>query len=131
MTKWMRLATLGVAATLIPAVLSGCSASSCSSSDKNSLSIVGFSVLKTANEPVIAAFQKTPAGKDISFTASYGASGDQSRAVASGLHADEVHLSVRRASPVSPQGWCTSARSCSARTACSRRRSASRRVPTW
>ena len=104
MTKWMRLATLGVAATLIPAVLSGCSASSCSSSDKNSLSIVGFSVHKTANEPVIAAFQKTPAGKDISFTTSYGASGDQSRAVASGLHADEVHLSVRRASPVSPQG---------------------------
>ena len=51
MTKRMRLATLGVAATLIPAVLSGCAASSGSSSDKNSLSIVGFSVLKAANEP--------------------------------------------------------------------------------
>ena len=94
MTKRMRLAALGVAATLVPAVLSGCAASSGSSSDKNSLSVVGFSVLKTANEPVIAAFQKTSAGKDISFTTSYGASGDQSRAVAGGLHADEVHLSL-------------------------------------
>lgn len=94
MTKRMRLATIAVAATLIPAVLGGCAASSGSSSDKNSLSIVGFSVLKTANEPVIAAFQKTSAGKDLSFTTSYGASGDQSRAVAGGLHADEVHLSL-------------------------------------
>src|SRR4051812_34212362 len=94
MTKRMRLAALGVAATLVPAVLSGCAASSGSSSDKNSLSVVGFSVLKTANEPVIAAFQKTSAGKDIKFTTSYGASGDQSRAVAGGLHADEVHLSL-------------------------------------
>ena len=41
-----------------------------------------------------AAFQKTDAGKDVSFTTSYGASGDQSRAVVGGLHADEVHLSL-------------------------------------
>jgi sulfate/thiosulfate transport system substrate-binding protein len=94
MPQRMRLATLAIAATLVPAVLTGCAASSGSSSDKNSLSIVGFSVLKTANEPVIAAFQKTDAGKDVSFTTSYGASGDQSRAVAGGLHADEVHLSL-------------------------------------
>ena len=58
------------------------------------ISVVGFSVLKTANEPVIAAFQKTSAGKGVTFTTSYGASGDQSRAVAGGLHADEVHLSL-------------------------------------
>jgi sulfate transport system substrate-binding protein len=94
MSQRMRLATLAVAATLVPAVLTGCAASSGSSSDKNSLSVVGFSVLKTANEPVIAAFQKTDAGKDVTFTTSYGASGDQSRAVAGGLHADEVHLSL-------------------------------------
>ena len=52
-------------------------------------------MLKTANEPVISAFQKTGAGKGVSFTTSYGASGDQSRAVAGGLHADEVHLSLQ------------------------------------
>jgi sulfate transport system substrate-binding protein len=94
MTKRIRLAALIAAATTIPAVLSGCAASSGSSSDKNAVSVVGFSVLKTANEPVIADFQKTSAGKDVKFTTSYGASGDQSRAVAGGLHADEVHLSL-------------------------------------
>jgi sulfate/thiosulfate transport system substrate-binding protein len=95
MTKRIRLAALIAAATTIPAVLSGCAASSGSSSDKNAVSVVGFSVLKTANEPVIADFQKTSAGKDVKFTTSYGASGDQSRAVAGGLHADEVHLSLQ------------------------------------
>src|SRR6476620_10439009 len=96
MTKRIRLAALAVAATAIPAVLAGCAASSGggTSSNDNSISIVGFSVLKTANEPVISDFQKTAAGKDVTFTTSYGASGDQSRAVAGGLHADEVHLSL-------------------------------------
>src|SRR6478672_5169870 len=94
MTKRIRLAALIAAATTIPAVLSGCAASSGSSSDKNAVSVVGFSVLKTANEPVIADFQKTSAGKGVKFTTTYGASGDQSRAVAGGLHADEVHLSL-------------------------------------
>src|SRR3954467_14103138 len=89
-----RLIALTAAAVAVPAILSGCAASSGSSSDKDQLSIVGFSVLKNANEPVISAFQKTDAGKNVSFTTSYGASGDQSRAVAGGLHADEVHLSL-------------------------------------
>jgi sulfate/thiosulfate transport system substrate-binding protein len=94
MTKRIRLAALAATALVAGAALSGCAASSGATPDKNQLSVVGFSVLKTANEPVIAAFQKTAAGKGISFTTSYGASGDQSRAVAAGLHADEVHLSL-------------------------------------
>jgi sulfate/thiosulfate transport system substrate-binding protein len=94
MTKRIRLAALAASALTIPAVLSGCAASNGASPDKNSVSVVGFSVLKTANEPVIADFQKTSAGQGVSFTTSYGASGDQSRAVAGGLHADEVHLSL-------------------------------------
>ena len=94
MTKRIRLVALATAALAVPAVLSGCAASSGASGDKDQLSIVGFSVLKSANEPVISAFQKTGAGHDVSFTTSYGASGDQSRAVAAGLHADEVHLSL-------------------------------------
>jgi sulfate/thiosulfate-binding protein len=94
MTKRIRLVAIVAAATTVPAILSGCAGSSGSSSDKNSISVVGFSVLKTANEPVIADFNKTAAGKDVTFTTSYGASGDQSRAVAGGLHADEVHLSL-------------------------------------
>lgn len=95
MTQRNRLIALTAAALAVPVALSGCAASSGSSSSKDQLSVVGFSVLKTANEPVIAAFQKTAAGKGVSFTTSYGASGDQSRAVAGGLHADEVHLSLQ------------------------------------
>ena len=64
------------------------------SGDKKQVSVVGFSILKTANKQVIADFQKTDAGKDVEFKESYGASGDQARAVIAGLKADEVHLSL-------------------------------------
>ena len=43
---------------------------------------------------MIAAFQDTDAGKDVEFKESYGASGDQTRAVVAGQDADEVHLSL-------------------------------------
>ncbi len=65
-----------------------------SSSSAGSVSIVGFSVMKTANKQVVADFQKTDAGKGVTFTQSYGASGDQARAVIAGLKADEAHLSL-------------------------------------
>jgi sulfate transport system substrate-binding protein len=94
MIQRTRLLALTAAALAVPAILSGCAASSGSSGGDDKISVVGFSVLKTANEPVISAFQKTDAGKDVSFTTSYGASGDQARAVIGGLHADEVHLSL-------------------------------------
>jgi len=62
--------------------------------DKQQVSIVGFSILKTANKTLVSDFQKTDAGKDVEFKESYGASGDQARAVIAGLKADEVHLSL-------------------------------------
>ncbi|MGH3508940.1 MAG: sulfate ABC transporter substrate-binding protein [Nocardioidaceae bacterium] len=65
-----------------------------STSDTKKVNVVGFSTLQTANAKLFADFQKTPAGKGVSFVTSYGASGDQSRAVAAGLKADEVHLSL-------------------------------------
>src|SRR6185437_10213165 len=40
------------------------------------------------------AFQATPAGKNVTFSQSYGASGDQSRAVAAGLKADVVNFAL-------------------------------------
>ena len=58
------------------------------------LSLVAYSTPKEAYEELIPAFQKTDAGKGVSFDQSYGASGDQSRAVASGLPADIVALSL-------------------------------------
>lgn len=64
-------------------------------SDKDNIAVVGYSVLESANESVFSAFQDTDAGADASFDGpSYGASGDQSRSVADGYHADEVHFSL-------------------------------------
>jgi sulfate/thiosulfate-binding protein len=61
---------------------------------KVNLSLVAFSVPQTANTAAEAAFAKTPEGKNTSWTESYGASGDQSRAVVSGLKADYVQFSL-------------------------------------
>jgi sulfate/thiosulfate-binding protein len=58
------------------------------------LSLVAYSTPQAAYEKIIAAFQKTSAGKNVKFTQSYGASGDQSRAVESGLPADFVEFSL-------------------------------------
>ena len=48
------------------------------------ISVVGFSVLEAANEPVFEDFEETDAGEGVTFETSYGASGDQSRAVEGG-----------------------------------------------
>jgi sulfate/thiosulfate-binding protein len=86
------------AATLTASLLatSACSdpASGSSGGSKGSVSVVGFSVMKTANKQVIADFQKTKDGKGVTFQQSYGASGDQARAIIAGLKADEAHLSL-------------------------------------
>ncbi len=58
------------------------------------LSLVAFSVPKSANEAIEKAFAATPAGTGTTWTESYGASGDQSRAVMAGLTADYVHFSL-------------------------------------
>jgi sulfate transport system substrate-binding protein len=58
------------------------------------LALVAYSTPQAAYQKIIAAFQATPQGRDITFSQSYGASGDQSRAVDSGLQADIVALSL-------------------------------------
>jgi sulfate/thiosulfate transport system substrate-binding protein len=58
------------------------------------LSLVAYSTPKDAYAKIIPAFQGTAAGKGVSFNQSYGASGDQARAVAAGLSADIVALSL-------------------------------------
>ena len=59
-----------------------------------SLTLVAYSTPKEAYEALIPAFQATPAGTGVEFTQSYGASGDQSRAVEAGLAADVVAFSL-------------------------------------
>jgi sulfate transport system substrate-binding protein len=69
-------------------------ASSDSASGKTKLSLVAYSVPKPGFDKVIPAFEKTDAGKNITFESSYGASGDQSRKVAAGLDTDVVNFSL-------------------------------------
>jgi sulfate transport system substrate-binding protein len=63
-------------------------------SEPTELSIVGFAVPEAANKAIAEEWNKTPEGENVTFKTSYGASGDQSRAVVAGLDADYVHFSV-------------------------------------
>ena len=58
------------------------------------LALVAYSTPQEAYDQITEAFQKTPEGRNITFTKSYGGSGDQSRAVESGLAADIVAFSL-------------------------------------
>jgi sulfate/thiosulfate transport system substrate-binding protein len=58
------------------------------------LNLVAYSTPREAYAKLIPAFQKTPAGKDVNFTQSYGSSGEQTRAVKAGLKADIAALSL-------------------------------------
>jgi len=58
------------------------------------LALVSYSTPQAAFKKIIAAFQNTTAGKNITFTQSFGASGEQSRAVAAGQKADVVEFSL-------------------------------------
>jgi sulfate/thiosulfate-binding protein len=98
-----RLSRLAAALTLllVPAVVAGCggpaeegSAAASGDGSGGKINLVAYSTPKEAYGQLIPAFQKTSEGKGVSFTQSYGASGDQSRAVASGLPADIVALSL-------------------------------------
>lgn len=58
------------------------------------LNLVAHSTPQPAYAKLIAAFQKTPAGANVKFTQSYGASGDQANAVLAGQAADVVEFSL-------------------------------------
>ena len=64
------------------------------SSGSGKVDLVAYSTPQEAYEAIESAFKDTPAGKDADFTESYGASGDQSRAVAAGQPADYVGFSL-------------------------------------
>ncbi len=88
-----RRITAAIAASLTGLVaLTGCGGVDAATGSQ--LSVVGFSVLESANEPVFEGFAETEEGQDVAFRTSYGSSGDQSRAVEGGLDADLVHLSL-------------------------------------
>ena len=65
-----------------------------SSSGKTKLSLVAYSTPEVVYDQIIPDFQKTSDGKDVGFATSFGASGEQSRAVEAGLKADVVSFST-------------------------------------
>jgi sulfate/thiosulfate transport system substrate-binding protein len=90
-------------ASLVAIVAAGCGGASDTKDSGGSgssggggtkLSLVAYSTPQVVYDQLIPAFHKTAAGKDTSFSSSYGASGDQSRAVESGQPADIVAFSL-------------------------------------
>jgi sulfate/thiosulfate transport system substrate-binding protein len=73
---------------------SGAPPSSSGSGSGTKLALVAYSTPQVVYDEAIPAFAKTPAGKGVTFTQSYGASGDQSRAVEAGQAADVVAFSL-------------------------------------
>jgi sulfate/thiosulfate transport system substrate-binding protein len=58
------------------------------------VTLVAYSTPREVYEELIPAFQRTPAGRGVSFRQSYGPSADQSRVVEQGLDADVLALSL-------------------------------------
>ncbi len=94
-----------LALALAGVVLAGCGGASdeiggsnataaSSSAAKSSLSLVAYSTPQVVYDEVLPAFARTVPGAGVSFKTSYGASGDQSRAVEAGLPADVVSFSI-------------------------------------
>ena len=95
------LACAALAASAIVAV--GCGGASDNSSDsgssgagnaKTTLSLVAYSTPQVVYDDIIPKFNNTAAGEGVAFKSSYGASGDQSRAVEGGQKADYVAFSL-------------------------------------
>ena len=72
----------------------GGAATASSGKGSTRLSLVAYSTPQVVYDEVIPGFRGTPAGKGVAFSESFGASGDQSRAVESGLAADVVAFSL-------------------------------------
>jgi sulfate/thiosulfate transport system substrate-binding protein len=89
---WTKVGVVMAMAAL--AVVSACGGGSTGSSGNSELNLVAFSVPKAAYDDAQKAFADTPEGEGTSWKSSYGASGDQARAVISGLPADYVSFSL-------------------------------------
>jgi sulfate/thiosulfate transport system substrate-binding protein len=87
------IALLAACATL---ALSSCSSSTNAGggSGTTTINLVAYSTPSLAYAKLIAAFEQTPAGKNISVTTSFGASGTQANDVVDGAPADVVNFSL-------------------------------------
>jgi sulfate/thiosulfate transport system substrate-binding protein len=87
----MRRISIGFVALAVALGVTGIAGAS---SKGGSLTLVAYSTPKTVMGKIIQAWNQTPDGNGVSFSQSYGASGDQAKAVAAGLNADIVFLST-------------------------------------
>lgn len=102
----MKARNLLLALAVLPAlVAAGCggssdeqggdaTAASSGGGGETTLSLVAYSTPEVVYDEIIPAFQKTAEGEGVDFKTSFGASGDQSRAVEAGLAADVVTFST-------------------------------------
>jgi sulfate/thiosulfate transport system substrate-binding protein len=101
-----RRSLIAVLLALAALVVAGCGGASDSADDSasagsssgsgggGSLSLVAYSTPQVVYDEIIPAFNKTEAGAGVKFKQSFGASGEQSRAVEAGLAADVVSFSL-------------------------------------
>jgi sulfate/thiosulfate-binding protein len=96
--KLTRLQVTGIAAALllVPVAAAACgdSSGSAAGSTSKKINLVAYSTPEASYKELIPAFAKTSVGSGVEFTQSYGASGDQSKAVEAGQTADVVHFSL-------------------------------------
>ena len=96
--RGVRSIVFAVAIIVASLVLYGCGGGSSAAESGDggnvTLSLVGYSTIEEAYDELTPAFAETKAGKGVTFTSSYGASGDQSRAVEAGQPADVVAFSL-------------------------------------
>ena len=101
-TSALALVSAAAAATIILAGCGGSSDVTTSAAANTSsaggadtqLALVGYSTPKKAYDALTTAYEQTSQGKGVTFSQSFGASGSQSRAVASGQPADVVAFST-------------------------------------
>jgi sulfate/thiosulfate transport system substrate-binding protein len=85
---------IAVAVSLLALSLGLAACGSSASSSSKSVALVAYSTPQAAFAKLIPAFNATAEGKGVTFTQSYGPSGEQSRSVANGLKADVVNFSL-------------------------------------
>jgi sulfate/thiosulfate transport system substrate-binding protein len=102
----LRLRSLSLLLVLAALLVAGCGGASDSSDDSEAatggasgggganLSLVAYSTPQVVYDEIIPAFKETESGGGVSFKQSFGASGEQSRAVEAGLAADVVSFSI-------------------------------------